>query len=178
MIDMAAKSKIKLTNYEKKYIKMIGEKFSIHGKYESVGRIYALLNLKAKKPEDALNQQEIARLIGKSVSTVSRTLKNMVASGYCDYVLVNNEQDRAERKYHAKRDFKDFILARFTQSLREWDHMKKELSDLTDSIPKEESQENQFLLKEIKLYERQIGMACKVIEKMQSELLEELEIQG
>lgn len=178
MIEMAAKSKIRLTKHEKKYIKMIGEKFSIHGKYESVGRIYALLNLKAKTPETALNQQEIAHLIGKSVSTVSRTLKNMVAAGYCNYVLENNEQDRAERKYHAKRDFKDFILARFTQSLREWDHVKNELAELTDSIPKEESQENQTLLKEIKLYEKQIGMACKVLEQMQSELLEELESQG
>jgi DNA-binding transcriptional regulator GbsR (MarR family) len=172
---MVAKPDFRLTKHEKKYIKMIGEKFSIHGKYETVGRIYALLNLKAKTPNNALNQQEIAHLIGKSVSTVSRTLKNMVSAGYCDYVLENNEQDRAERKYHAKRDFKDFILARFTQSLREWDHLKRELTELTDSISMEESQENQTLLREIKLYKSQIGMACKVLEKMQTDLLEQLE---
>ncbi|UCH03512.1 MAG: hypothetical protein JSW05_07890, partial [Candidatus Thorarchaeota archaeon] len=122
-----------------------------------------------------LSQQEIARLISKSLSTVSRSLKKLFKGGYCTYILEDNELDRAERRYHARYDYKEFILARFAHTLGEASLLVDDLTSLSQSIPEEKAQENNHLLEEIDRYIRETNMSTRVIEKLQKEILDDLD---
>ncbi|MFX1538281.1 MAG: hypothetical protein ACFFDI_29175, partial [Promethearchaeota archaeon] len=64
-------------------INLFGKLFQAHARSEILGRIFALLNLKATSPEKGLDQQQIALLTGRSVSTVSRVLDKMIKMKYC-----------------------------------------------------------------------------------------------
>ncbi|UCE11518.1 MAG: hypothetical protein JSW61_06185 [Candidatus Thorarchaeota archaeon] len=175
---MASKALKKLTEYEKKYVDIVGRRFGVHGRSEAMGQIFALLNLKAKTPEAAMNQQDIATLIRKSISTVSRSLKKLVQGGYCDYVLEDNEQDRAERRYHAKRDYTELLLARISHTLAEAQGMVDDLTSLSQSISEGKKKENKQLIDQIQLYVEQTRIASRAVEKLGDDILKGLGKQG
>jgi DNA-binding transcriptional regulator GbsR (MarR family) len=166
---------MKLTEYEKKYIIVVGKRFGVHGRSEVMGQIFALLNLRARSPESAMSQQEIAELIVTSLSTVSRTLKKLVEGGYCSYILEDNELDRAERRYHATYDYKEFILARFAHTLGEARLLVDDLTNLSKSISEDKRKENIYLLEQIDRYIDETNVSTKIIEKLQKELIEDLD---
>lgn len=169
---MNSRNQIKLTEYERKYIRIVGQGFGVHGRSDVMGQIYALLNLKSKTRETALSQQDIATLIHKSISTVSRTLKKLVQGGYCDYILEDNELERAERRYHAKRDYKELLLARITQSITEAHALVESLTKLSQSIPKERADENQSLLEQIQHHIEETQVASKAVEQLGKDIMD------
>jgi len=171
---MSSKTELELTEYERKYITIVGERFGVHGRSEVMGQIFGLLSLRARSAENAISQQEIAELIGKSISTISRSLKKLCKGGYCTYVLENNELDRAERRYHARYDYKEFILARFEHTLGEARLLVEDLTNLIQAIPEEEVKENSHLLEEIDRYIEETKMSARVIDKLQKELVYDL----
>ncbi len=172
---MSSKRDTKLTEYERRYVTIVGKRFGVHGRSEVMGQIFALLSLRARSPENAMSQQEIAGLIEKSLSTVSRSLKKLYKGGYCAYVLEDNELDRAERRYHARYDYKEFILARFAHTLGEASLLVEDLTSLSQSIPEERTQENSHLLEEIGRYIEETNMSTRVIEKLRRELIDNLD---
>ncbi len=171
---MSFKRDTKLTEYERRYITIVGKRFGVHGRSEVMGQIFALLSLRVRSPENAMSQQEIAGLVGKSLSTVSRSLKKLYKGGYCSYVLEDNELDRAERRYHARYDYKEFILARFAHTLGEAHLLVEDLTNLSETIPDERAEENSHLLEEIDRYIEETNMSTRVIEKLQKELIDDL----
>ena len=172
---MSSEPELKLTEYERRYITIVGKRFGVHGRSEVMGQIFALLSLRARSSEDAMSQQEIAGLIGKSLSTISRSLKKLYKGGYCTYVLEDNELDRAERRYHARYDYKEFILARFAHTLGEARLLVEDLTNLMQTVPEEKAEENRHLLEEIDRYIEETNMSTRVIEKLQKELIDDLD---
>ncbi len=171
---MSSPRAVKLTEYERKYITIVGKRFGVHGRSEAMGQIFALLNLRARSPETAMSQQEIAELITKSLSTVSRSLKKLLKGGYCNYILEDNELERAERRYHARYDYKEFILARFAHTLGEARLLVDELTNLFHSIPADRMDENSNLLEQITRYISETNVSSKIIEKLREELIDDL----
>jgi len=162
-----------MTVYELKYIEIVGRSFGVHGRSEAMGQIYALLNLRARTPDTAMSQQGIANILEISLSTVSRTLKKLFKGGYCSYILEDNKQERAERRYHAKYDYKEFIIARFTQTLSESNLLVNNLTHLRHSIPDGSADRNRQLLEQIDFHIEQTNMASTILEKLRKELLED-----
>ncbi|MFX0203812.1 MAG: hypothetical protein ACFFCW_47545 [Candidatus Hodarchaeota archaeon] len=131
-----------LTKYEKTYIDVFGRLYeTTYGVPKSIGQIYALLAYKTKSPESGLNQQDIAALIDRSVSTVSRLLNKLVELKYCNYVEELNEQSRRERKYY-QTNIKDLASNRFKFIISQNRLIQAELEKIKAEIPTEEVPEN------------------------------------
>ena len=172
---MTAAMEIQLTEFEMRYISIVGKRFGVHGRSEVMGQIFALLNLRARSSETALSQQVIAKIIGKSLSTVSRTLKRLFQGGYCSYVLEDNEQERAERRYHAKYDYMEFLLARFSTTLKEASLLVDDLIELKHSVPGDRTDEDKQLLDQIDHHIDQTKVTTKILEKLQKELVDDFD---
>ncbi|MFX0090581.1 MAG: hypothetical protein ACFFBD_02365 [Candidatus Hodarchaeota archaeon] len=135
-------NKIILNKYEKEFIDSFGEMYDLHGRSETMGLIFAVLTLKARAPEAGMDQQEIASIIGKSVSTVSRTLNRMVEAKFCTFIEEMNEKYRRERKYFVKTSFRELALDRIKQQIKQILRFKDRLEQIKRNVLENAADEN------------------------------------
>ncbi|MHA2224818.1 MAG: MarR family transcriptional regulator [Candidatus Hodarchaeales archaeon] len=102
--------------------------------------------------ENGLTQKEIASLIGKSKSSISRILELLVEQGFCNYILEDNEKARAERRYYVKGSFKELTIARTKKSLASNLSLKNDLQLLTENMTRVETNPSSSLLSKIEQF--------------------------
>jgi DNA-binding transcriptional regulator GbsR (MarR family) len=141
-----------LTVYEKEFITCFQRFYELRGRSETLGLVFGLLFIRAPSSTKGLSQKEIAFLVDKSKSSVSRVLEILIDQGFCSYKLEDNEAARAERKYYIKGSFKELTIDRTDRSLKSESSLKVELKQIKNSIPKIEKQSHQRLLKKIDLF--------------------------
>ncbi|TXT64316.1 MAG: hypothetical protein BAJALOKI3v1_230047 [Promethearchaeota archaeon] len=134
------------TNYfsqpEKHYIQLFGKLYEKRGFTQTLGQIFAILSYKANNPEEGLDQQEIAEMIDRSVSTASRLLNKLVDLQYCDFVEKINENDRRERKYYMSKSINQIASKRFKYLIKESEELKNNLVRIQNEIPKNQQDKN------------------------------------
>ncbi|MFW9777670.1 MAG: hypothetical protein ACFFE8_02370 [Candidatus Heimdallarchaeota archaeon] len=135
----------KLNQYEKDFINSFSKFYELKGRSETLGQVFGLIFLRAPSPERGLSQKEIAALIGKSKSSVSRVLDFLLELRFCKYMLEDNENARAERKYFVKGNFKELTVDRITQSMAQDASLKADLLKIFENIPRESNTRNQEL---------------------------------
>lgn len=148
--------KLTLTIFEKQYLNLFGDLYEKRGFPKALGQIYALLALKANTPEDGLVQQDIAKLIDRSVSAVSRLLTKLAEMKYCEYVEVINPNKKRERKYYMRLSMKDIALRRINLIIDENDELKNSLNLIIDKIGSQEKKEQAEFIDFIKSMSLQI----------------------
>jgi DNA-binding transcriptional regulator GbsR (MarR family) len=130
-------SSIQLTEPEKSFVDVYGKMFALR-RSKNFGRIFALILLKAKIPEQGLEQQEIAQIIRNnfndtiSVSTVSRILNKMLVGNYCNYT--EEKGKRSKRKYFSSMDFKQLAIERLTNNIKEGEYLMNKLNEIKKEI--------------------------------------------
>ncbi|MHA2334391.1 MAG: hypothetical protein ACXAEU_20360 [Candidatus Hodarchaeales archaeon] len=124
--------------------------------------------MKAKTAETGLTQQEIATIFEKSLSTISRALKQMVHLGYCNYVYADSEQARAERKYFAKGSYVELVIARANQYFEDSFPLKRSIKKIVESIPETEAEKrsNRDLIDRIEFFTKQIDLVVATYDEM------------
>jgi len=146
-----------LTRHEQELVDLFGKLFQLNARPENLGRIFALLSLKAASPENGLDQQQIAFLTGRSLSTVSRVLDKMVRLKYCNYeedsTTSEEKQDNLSkrkyyprRRYYIKASYKELTVDAVNQGIAEYSRMKRELEKIRAKVPNEEEDSNSDLL--------------------------------
>ncbi|MFX1255760.1 MAG: hypothetical protein ACFFCZ_29415 [Promethearchaeota archaeon] len=128
------------------FIEFYGKIFSSQGRSETLGQIFALLTLRARNPENGLNQQEIAPIIDTHVSTVSRALAIMVKFGFCNFIEKKSKKNRLERRYYTKSSVKEQMFDRINQEIKENLLRREGLERIKKNIPEEELKDNQNLI--------------------------------
>jgi DNA-binding transcriptional regulator GbsR (MarR family) len=142
-----------LNKHELEIINIYGRMFALR-RSKNFGRIFALLQLKAKTEKNGLDQHQIMNLLNNhfpereniSVSTVSRTLSKMTQAEYCKY----KEGKRGKRKYYSHGSFKDLWEDRIEQNFREFEILITDLNKIKKNLLKEESQGDDDLLNFLK----------------------------
>ncbi len=136
LISTANLSDNSLTDPEKRFIEFLGHAFEIRRSY-NFGRIFALLILRADTQEKGLDQQQILEKINSnfsknkiSISTVSRVLKSLELSNYCESIPTENRR----RKYFTTSSFKELTLMRLSQNFIEWKKFTEDLNLIKTSI--------------------------------------------
>lgn len=157
-----------MTPHEEEFVNCFGKYFESHKRPVIVGQIFGLLNLKAKTSEAGLTQQEIAAVFEKSLSTVSRALKQMVHLGYCNYIYEDNEQARAERKYYAKGSYVELVIARANQYFTDSFPLKNSLKKIIESVLENgaDTSSNKDLIDRINFFNKQIDLVIATYDKM------------
>ncbi|MFX0061893.1 MAG: hypothetical protein ACFFC7_06865 [Candidatus Hermodarchaeota archaeon] len=153
-------AKEKLTVYEKKYIELFGKLYEKRGQTKALGQVYAVLAYKAQSPENGLEQQEIAAMVDRSVSAVSRLLNKLVEMKFCNFVE-EMDKGRRKRKYYMTVSFKEIAIGRFYQIIKDNLFLREELEKIPKNLPKEEIDENKEL---IEFLERMLTMIDKMNE--------------
>jgi DNA-binding transcriptional regulator GbsR (MarR family) len=136
----------KLNQYEMDFINSFSKFYELKNRSETLGQVFGLLFLRSPSPERGLTQKEIASLIGKSKSSISRILDLLIEQQFCTYTLEDNEMARAERRYFIKGSFKELTIDRTKQSRAQDVSLKASLHKITESIPRDEKSQNQELL--------------------------------
>ncbi len=108
------------------------------GAYYIIGQIFGILVLRAFKPEYGLDQQSIAKLIDRSVSSISRSLSSLITTGYCRYVESINMKNRRERRYFVTLNLKEMTVDRFRETLHETLTFKDELTRIQKQMTEED----------------------------------------
>ncbi|MBD3197283.1 MAG: hypothetical protein GF317_19670 [Candidatus Lokiarchaeota archaeon] len=146
---------------EKEYIQLFGKLYKKRGFTNTLGQIFAILSYKANTPEEGLDQQEIARMIDRSVSTASRLLNKLVDMQYCNFIEQINENDRRERKYYMSKSINQIASRRFKFLIKESKELKNELISIQDEIPKNQQDNHEEISKHL---EYLISQVEKLIE--------------
>ncbi|MHA2246809.1 MAG: hypothetical protein ACXADY_17830 [Candidatus Hodarchaeales archaeon] len=136
----------KLNQYEENFINCFIRFFEYRGRPSALGLVFGLLFAKAPSSRTGLSQTEITKFIGKSKSSISRALEQLSEQGFCSYILEDNEIARAERKYYINGSFKELTISRTKKSLNENNFLKKDLEQITKTIPLHERKQNQMLV--------------------------------
>ncbi|MFW9856318.1 MAG: hypothetical protein ACFFFG_14795 [Candidatus Thorarchaeota archaeon] len=134
-----------LNHNEKDFINSFSRFYELKGRSETLGQVFGLLFLRAPSPERGLSQKEIASLIGKSKSSISRVLDLLLEQQFCTYTLENNENARAERKYFVKGSFRALTIDRTKQTMAQDASLKADLLKIAESIPGDKNTRNQEL---------------------------------
>jgi len=160
-----------LTNPEKEFIDLLGHAFEKRRSY-NFGRIFALLSLKADSIEKGLDQQQIFEIINSnfsenklSISTVSRVLKSLEQSNYCESIPTENRR----RKYFTTSSFKELILTRLSQNFIEWKKLAEDLNKLKANISPEDT-ENASLLTLVSTFHLIYQIIVEDYEKLMSSI--------
>ena len=162
-----------LTEYERELVDLFGNLFFLHGRPQNFGILFALLSLKATSPERGLDQEEIASLTNKSVSTISRTLDKMVSLKYCSFKEDKGEiSSSTRRKYYPRRryymraSYKDISKDTVTQGIVAYEGMKEKVEQIRQKIPEEEYGENTDLLALLDRFRKDFDQLVTVYQKM------------
>ncbi|WP_455463335.1 hypothetical protein [Candidatus Hodarchaeum mangrovi] len=143
---------IKLSKYEKKFIELYGDLFTLRERSKNFGRIFSLLILKATEENHGLTQDQIVECLIKnglvpniSQSTVSRTLKQLRKNQYCQSVGHNV---REKQKYFTKKSFHDLAFDLIQRNIVDGKKVIISMNDLKNEIPDElkDQSETQNLL--------------------------------
>jgi DNA-binding transcriptional regulator GbsR (MarR family) len=162
----------KLNQFEMDFINSFSQFYELRGRSETLGQVFGLLFLRAPSPERGLTQKEIASLIGKSKSSISRILDLLIEQQFCAYALEDNEMARAERRYFVRGSFKELTIDRTKQSMAQDASLKASLQKITESIPNEEKSRNQDLLSMITQFRELIDI-LKTTQEKTLEILQE-----
>ncbi|MHA2296393.1 MAG: hypothetical protein ACXAEU_08355 [Candidatus Hodarchaeales archaeon] len=160
-----------LTEPEKEFLAIYAGLFAIHGRSKNFGRIFALLNLKARSPDTGLDQKQIAAYITQNftpvdVSTVSRILKKMEQQSFCNFKEEKHpHSNRNRHRYFAKTSFKDLLIGRLHASIKEANGMIGELDKLKGKVSDDETSKNQDLLELVYYLERLYNLSVKLYNK-------------
>ena len=148
---------LKLSKYEKEFIRIYGELFTIRDRSKNFGMIFSLMILKAQNEKQGLTQDEIRicletnDLVSKiSQSTVSRVLAQLQKYHYCDYI---GDNVREKRKYYTKRNFSDLAIERIHQNIAEGEHVISQMNDLANAIPNENQNDEEIQILSLKINE-------------------------
>ena len=128
-------SKFLLLEHEKRFLEIFGEVFQLR-RSENFGLIFALLSLRARTKERALDQQDIVKFINLnfkktndplkdkiSLSTVSRTLNQMEMGNYCFSIPSqtikgkNRVTGRGRRLYYSDSNFSKLVVDRLNANI-------------------------------------------------------------
>ena len=85
-------TQLSLSKEEKRYINLFGDYYEKRGLPHAMGQIYSVLAYKAQTPEEGMTQRDIAQLVDRSVSAVSRLLNSLVEMGLGLYTEKVNER--------------------------------------------------------------------------------------
>ncbi|MHA2295060.1 MAG: hypothetical protein ACXAEU_14720 [Candidatus Hodarchaeales archaeon] len=138
----------------------------MRGRPKNIGVILALLSLKARSPEFGLDQEEIADLTGKSLSTISRALNDAVELKYCEYKETMNEIFRRERKYYVRTSFKEMVLERLTKTADESKILQDKINKIRSSMKEEEITNNNELLEHFDRLDKQATLLIEFNRKI------------
>ena len=135
------KGLIELSEYEKKFIRLYGDLFSIRDRSKNFGKIFSLLILKSSDENHGLTQDEIGECLEEndlvnriSQSTVSRTLTQLQHNHYCEFVCNNV---REKRKYYTKKNFLDLSSDLIQRSITDGKRVITLMEGLANEIPEE-----------------------------------------
>ncbi|MFW9995886.1 MAG: hypothetical protein ACFFD4_27855 [Candidatus Odinarchaeota archaeon] len=162
---MTGRAEVRLSENEKKVMNLFGQFYVMRGLHRGLGQIFAVLTLKTDSPQNGLDQQTIAEMIGRSVSTASRLLNKFVEMRYCDYTEELNEHKKRERKYYMTTSIKQIAVNRFHRIIREHTYLKNGLSKIRNDIAEEELSSNSTFVKQLELLSRQIDKLNEFFEK-------------
>lgn len=155
-----------LSATEQEYLEIYADLYKKRGQSPVLGKIFGLLLYRAKSMEEGMDQQKIAELVDRSVSTVSRLLVDMEKMGLVSYTEVFNEKKRRERKYYMANSIRDITAKRFQVLIAEVHSFNKKVQELRKRHPGEDpdlskhldhlGKDNQFLLE---LYQKVLDMS-------------------
>lgn len=146
---------IKLSEYEKKFIELYGDLFTLRERSKNFGKIFSLLILKATEENQGLSQNQIVDCLIEnglvttiSQSTVSRTLKLLQKNQYCQFV---GDNVREKFKYFTKKSFHNLAFDLIQRNIMEGKKVITSMNDLKNEIPDElkDQRETQNLLYKI-----------------------------
>jgi len=130
-----------LSEYEKKFIKLYGDLFTLRDRSKNFGIIFSLLILKASDEIQGLTQDQIVKCLEKnnivtriSQSTVSRTLNQLEHNHYCQFI---GENVREKRKYFTKKSFHDLAFDLIQRNIQDGKHVITLMNNLAKEIPDE-----------------------------------------
>ena len=151
----------------------------MRGQIRTQGRIWGLIFLKKSTP---LNQQQIALLLGLSVSTVSRNLKILQNLHLIDFIEENLNNDTNEsllaRKYYSRRryfiktEIKDLIKYSIQAIINNSMRFRKELFTLQNKLEKtgeENNKVNRNLIDNIDEIDNRITILNKIFTQFAKE---------
>ena len=149
---------IPLNKHEKEFIDCFSEFYELRGRSEALGLVFGTLFLRSLTPDKGMTQKDIATLITKSKSTVSRMLDLLVDQGFCSYNLEENELIRAERRYFIKSSFREITISRTRKSIVENNLLKNNLQNIKDNVSGETIDQNHDLLMQISQFSDLINL--------------------
>lgn len=163
---MADHNQTELSQFERNLLEIFGRYYEKRGMPNALGQIYILLAYKAPNPEAGLDQQYIANIIDRSVSTASRLLNKLVQMGFADYTEEINENDRRERKYYMLADLQEMAANRFQLLILENKGLHRQVKRLEKKAAKANGQKNKELINYLDVLEAQIGKMSQLYEKL------------
>ena len=147
----------------------------MRGQPETLGKIYALLAYKANSQEKGMDQQQIAKLVDRSVSTVSRLLNELETAGFCRYTEIINKSGKRERKYFMLSSTKEIAKKRFRILIEQNEWFIGELSKVNKLVSESgDTEEDVFLqhLSTIEVSAEKLNTVYKfIIHKIEEELV-------
>ncbi|MHA2105547.1 MAG: hypothetical protein ACW981_19140 [Candidatus Hodarchaeales archaeon] len=149
-----------LSDYEKEFINIWGQLYENRSQSKVLGEIWGLLTLKADSPENGLDQQEISKILHKSLSTVSRQMKTLV-----DMQIVSFT-DKGIRKYYTSKNFKQITNLRFQASIQEYLWTIEQLNSIKEEISNQEVEEYKNLINTINLTEKTLTNISNIYRKI------------
>lgn len=116
------------------FVQMYEDFVQTRGIPRIIGRVMAVFLLEGRE----LSHKEISNLTGYSISSVSRTLDQMIRMG-----VVHKHKDvpRKQFVYHVKIDLRELIISAFEVQIRVYEERLKEVDNLTQKVNTLQSKE-------------------------------------
>ena len=116
------------------FVRMYEDFVQARGVPRIIGRIMAVFLLEGRE----LSHKEISNLTGYSISSVSRTLDQMIRMGV---VHKHKDVSRKQFVYHVKIDLRELIISAFEVQIRVYEERLKEVDNLTQKVSTLKSKE-------------------------------------
>lgn len=116
------------------FVRMYEDFVQARGVPRIIGRIMAVFLLEGRE----LSHKEISNLTGYSISSVSRTLDQMIRMGV---VHKHKDVSRKQFVYHVNIDLRELIISAFEVQIRVYEERLKEVDNLTQKVSTLKSKE-------------------------------------
>jgi DNA-binding transcriptional regulator GbsR (MarR family) len=155
---------LSLSKEEKRYINLFGEYYEKRGLPHAMGQIYSVLAYKARTPEEGMTQRDIAQLVDRSVSAVSRLLNSLVEMGLGLYTEKVNERGRRERRYYLAASIADITVQRLGIILLQNVNLHESISKIIDQMSGTSIKKNKELVNHLTQMQEMIKAVNKFYE--------------
>ena len=157
-------TQLSLSKEEKRYINLFGDYYEKRGLPRAMGQIYSVLAYKAQSPEQGMTQKDIALLVDRSVSAVSRLLNSLVEMGLGLYTEQVNERGRRERRYYLAASIADITVQRLGIILLQNVNLHESITKILEQMTGSSIEKNKELVDHLTQMQQMIKAVNKFYE--------------